>query len=82
MGHLLDKHGYRPGTDKEQEILKFPQPTSKEGLARFIGMVNYFRKFIPHFTAKVWELENEKNAKTKGFNWTEEMQESFEDVKH
>lgn len=66
---------------KTQQILNFPQPTNKEELVRFIGMVNYFRRFIPHFTQTIWNLENEKNMKSKSIEWTQEMQDDFEEVK-
>lgn len=81
LGHLLDKHGYRPGTVKTQQILDFPQPTNREELVRFIGMVNYFRRFIPHFTEEIWDLENEKNAKARGYQWNEKMQAGFVNLK-
>ena len=38
----------RPRPDKVQAILKMPAPHDKSNLQRFMGMVNYLHKFIPH----------------------------------
>ena len=48
VGHVFATDGLRPSPDKVQAILNVPVPHDKSSLQRFIGMVKYLHKFIPH----------------------------------
>lgn len=48
LGHLVDSHGIRPLEEKVQAIRTFPQPTTQRKLREFLGLVNYYHRFIPH----------------------------------
>ncbi|GFU18992.1 transposon Tf2-9 polyprotein [Trichonephila clavipes] len=41
-----DSNDWIPVEDRVEAILKFPQPTTITQLRRFLGMLNYFRRFI------------------------------------
>ncbi len=47
LGHVIDAEGYRPLPEKVRTATKFPPPTSKRQLRRFLGMINFYRRFIP-----------------------------------
>ncbi len=48
LGHHIDKNGVRPLPQKVQVIHDFPKPESPRQLRRFIGLVNFYHRFIPH----------------------------------
>ena len=48
LGHIVDAGGIRPLVDKVQIIRDFPVPTSLRKLREFLGLVNFYRRFIPH----------------------------------
>ena len=47
MGNIVSESGLKPDSEKVRAILDMPLPKSKEELRRFLGMVNFFSKFIP-----------------------------------
>ncbi len=48
LGHEISSHGCRPLPEKIKAVSDFPPPTTKKQLRRFLGMVNFYRRFIPH----------------------------------
>nr|VZI23685.1 unnamed protein product [Spirometra erinaceieuropaei] len=48
LGHHIDAQGLRPLSSKVEAIRDFPPPTSKRQLQRFLGMVNFYRRFLPN----------------------------------
>lgn len=48
LGHHISKHGITPLPSKVAAIVKFPQPPTKKGLQEFVGMVNFYHRFIPN----------------------------------
>lgn len=55
-GHVISSKGLRPDPQKVAAIKQMPRPKSKEEVHRFLGMVNYLAKFIPHLSSKTEEL--------------------------
>nr|VZH98177.1 unnamed protein product [Spirometra erinaceieuropaei] len=50
LGHHVDAQGLCPLSSKVEAIRDFPPPTSKRQLQRFLGMVNFYRRFLPNCT--------------------------------
>ena len=48
VGHVFGIDGLRPSPDEVQAILNMPAPHDRLTLQRFMGMMNYLHKFIPH----------------------------------
>ncbi|BHF60579.1 hypothetical protein SprV_0100354400 [Sparganum proliferum] len=48
LGHHVDAQGLRPLSSMVEAIRDFPPPTSKRQLQRFLGMVNFYRRFLPN----------------------------------
>ena len=48
LGHHIDSDGIMPLESKVQIIHDFPPPTSLTKLREFLGMINFYRRFIPH----------------------------------
>ena len=50
MGHLLTPEGLKADPGKIEAILAMPEPENAAALKRFLGMVNYLAKFMPHLS--------------------------------
>ena len=50
LGHIVGQGQVRPFDAKIQTIAKFPIPTSRKELARFLGMAGYYRNFCLNFS--------------------------------
>ena len=48
LGHQIDSAGIRPRSHKVQVILDFPVPSTHRKLREFLGLVNFYHRFIPH----------------------------------
>lgn len=49
LGFELTPEGTRPGIPKTECIDKFPPPTTKRQIQSFVGLVNYFRRYLRNF---------------------------------
>ena len=47
VGHVISAEGLKPDPAKVEAILDMPSPSDKQGVRRFMGMVNYLQKFAP-----------------------------------
>ena len=70
----------KPVEARVEAISMSPQPASKKHVMRFLGMAGYYRKFCQNFSAITEPLTRllQKNAK---FQWTEQCQFAFEQLK-
>ena len=48
LGHHIMIKGIKPHPDKLRAIIDYPRPDDATGLQRFIGMLNYYHRFIDH----------------------------------
>jgi hypothetical protein len=56
MGHTVSAAGISPSTDKLDLVVGWPVPTSVSELQSFLGLVNYFSKFIQVYAVLVKPL--------------------------
>lgn len=82
LGHLFNALGYRLTDDRKQGIVDLSPPSTLKQLRSFLGMVNYFRDFIPHLSDLLSPLtELTKTSKYPSFQWSSAAQSAFESVK-
>ena len=79
VGHVFGTDGLRPSPDKVQAILNMPAPHDKLSLQRFMGMVNYLHKFIPHL-ADINKPLIELLEKSVEWHWMERQQKAYEEL--
>ena len=48
LGHTVTKDGIKPLPEKVDAITAYPEPDTIDELRRFLGMVNYYHRFIPN----------------------------------
>ena len=80
LGHIVGQGQVRPLDAKIQTIVKYPIPTSRKELARFLGMAEYYRNFCLNFSDIAAPLTNLLSKKVK-FVWTDDCQLAFDKVK-
>ena len=81
LGHHISRHGVAPMPDKVQAIRNYPKPSTKKGLQQFLGMINFYHRFIPEAANIMHPLYAATAEKTKNITWTCEMSSAFEKVK-
>ena len=51
LGHVVNTNGILPDPDKVKAIHEMPVPASATELRSFLGICNYYRKFVPDFAS-------------------------------
>ena len=81
LGYHVDKDGIAPLPEKVTAIREVEPPTTVKELQRFLGMLNYYRRFIPHAAQHLFHLTETLKGKPKRLEWNSNCQKSFEAVK-
>eukprot|EP00731_Ephydatia_muelleri_P032784 Em0024g328a len=71
LGHVLSENGIATDPEKTAVIATWPVPESKKNIQQFLGLANYYRRFIKDFgtTAKPLQRLLEKNI---ALEWTQQ----------
>ncbi|UYV67623.1 hypothetical protein LAZ67_5001396 [Cordylochernes scorpioides] len=80
LGYEITQGTYKPHLTNTQVIGTIQPPTNVKTLQSFLGVVNVYHKFIPHYA----QLRSPLNILLKNnipFKWTLECQKAFEDLK-
>ena len=56
LGHYVNRDGIRPLEEKVQVIRGFPLPKSHGKLRKFLGLVKFYRRFLPHAADLLYPL--------------------------
>ena len=75
-----DRHGIHPSPAKVQAILDVRDPQNRSELQSFLGLVNYYRKFIPNMSTLVSPL-NQLLSKDTPWCWSPDCKGSFQALK-
>ncbi|BHF71773.1 hypothetical protein SprV_0401483300 [Sparganum proliferum] len=81
-GHHVDSEGLHPLPSKVETIRDFPPPTSKRQLQRFLGMVNFYRRFLPNCADLMLPLTNMLSGPKGPLELTGEALTAFEKIKN
>ncbi|CAC5422534.1 Uncharacterized protein K02A2.6 [Mytilus coruscus] len=73
---IVNKDGIQPSPKKVEAMLKVPEPENVKELQSWLGLVNYYRKFIPDMSTVLQPL-NELLTKKSKWNWNENCKKSF-----
>lgn len=80
LGHKCTAEGILPDPSKLHAVEKYPTPKTSEEAKRFTAFCNYYRRFIPNFSGLARPI-NELTRKRNTFNWTEECQKAFDEIR-
>jgi hypothetical protein len=81
LGHIIAHGTIATDPEKVAAVNEMVAPSDVHGVRRFLGMANWFRRFVPHFS----ELAAPLHALTKKhaeFKWGDVEQSSFVGIKH
>jgi hypothetical protein len=69
LGHIVDKRGICPDPRKVEAVQTWPIPKNVHDVRSILGLVNYFRKFIEHYSEIAVPLTN-LTKKSHPWVWT------------
>ena len=80
LGHLIDAEGKHALTDKLDAVRDAPVPRNVTELRSFLGLLNYYRIFLPNIATVLHPLNELLQAKRK-WKWTPQCQSAFQEAK-
>ena len=80
LGHVLSGQGISTDPKKIKSVEEWPTPTCVKDVQRFVGLCNFYRRFVENFATIAKPLHNltKKNSK---FIWDEKCNNSFLQLK-
>ena len=79
LSHTINAYDIRPHLTRVEAVRTFPVPQDKRALHQFVGLVNYYHRFVPRCAAILQPLHQALAAD--GFTWTTSCQEAFDAAK-
>lgn len=83
LGYRVSAEGTSPLPDRVAALRTYSPPSTARGLRRFLGMINFYRRFWPR-AARYQAPLNAAVAKLRGnqaINWTPDLLEAFTECK-
>ncbi|XP_076660087.1 uncharacterized protein LOC143363376 [Halictus rubicundus] len=84
LGYSVTRDGVKPLPERVEAIGEFPRPDTIKVLRRFLGMVNFYRRFISGAASLMKPLHELLKGSKKGNSpvpWTKEAETAFVKVK-
>ena len=76
LGHLVSEKGFEPLPEKLESICKMPAPRTAKEVKQFLGLIGYYRKFVPHFVDISRPL-TKLTCHSVTFEWTDQCAKAF-----
>ena len=77
LGHRVDQNGVFPLQEKVEAITTFPRPKTVKDLQTYLGMVNFYRRFLPSAADIFTPLHAAVAGKDKVLTWTNSLETAF-----
>ena len=81
LGHQVSAAGISPLPARVDDLMKFPPPSTKQGVQRFLGMINYYRRFVPHLAQHLGQLHSLAASRSKDVTLDSTALEAFHKAK-
>lgn len=81
LGHIISGEGIRPDPDQLDAIEKMPTPTTRKQLRGFLGLINFYRRFIQVkdiTTPRLYQLTGKNTL----WFWDDDAQKQFLSLKN
>ncbi|XP_058817519.1 uncharacterized protein K02A2.6-like [Topomyia yanbarensis] len=79
-GYIIDRHGIHKVRQKIDAVQRMPTPENKEQVRSFVGLVNYYGRFLPNLSTMIYPL-NRLLRNNVPFQWSKSCEEAFRKVK-
>ena len=76
LGHKIDSEGLHTTTEKVDAVVNAPEPRNVQQLRSFLGLMNYYRKFLPNLSTVLRPL-NSLLQKSTSWSWTVDCKRAF-----
>jgi hypothetical protein len=80
LGMTISAEGIKMNDDKVKAILEWPTPKTVRGVRSFLGLANFYRRFIKDY-AQVARPLNDLTKKDQAFEWKDSQQTAFNTLK-
>jgi len=77
---VIGPNGIEMEAEKVEGVLGWPKPKNMKDVRKFLGLANYYRRFIKDF-ARVARPMNMLMRKDEKWQWGEEQQKAFNELK-
>jgi len=81
FGHVISREGIKPNPNKIKAVKNYPIPKTCKEIKAYLGLLGYYRKFIPNFAKLMKSLANCLRKGNKININDENFKESFEESK-
>ncbi|KAK7108916.1 hypothetical protein V1264_013054 [Littorina saxatilis] len=82
LGHIVGEGSMRPVPSKVSKILNVSVPTTKKQVRSLVGLISFYRRYVPSFASIVSPLvELTKKNQPNKVRWSKECQMAFDRVK-
>ena len=80
LGHYVTSSGVQPLQRCAESVTDFPRPRSSKSLQECLGLLTFYRRFVPHAASVLLPLYELVNVKGDEFEaaWTTRHDEHFE----
>ena len=80
LGHTVSDQGIATDPDKIKMVTEWPVPANVTEVRAFLGLCSYYRRFVASFATIAAPL-HALTSKARRFEWNQECQDAFEDLK-
>jgi len=80
LGVIIGPNGIEMEKEKIDEVLSWPEPKNVKDVRKFLGLANYYRRFIKDF-AQIARPMNMLMRKDVKWQWGREQQKAFDKLK-
>lgn len=82
LGYVIGEGVIRPQVGKVEAVQSFTVPTTKRKVRMFLGLVGWYRKFVPNISTRAAAFSDlTKNVAPVKLRWSEECDRAFRDLK-
>ena len=75
-GYVVSADGVRCDPQQVEQIRNWPTPQTARQVRQFLGVVNYYRRFVPNYAAVAKPLHAVSRRRS-NFEWTDECEQAF-----
>lgn len=82
LGYVLTEEGLSANPERVKPIIEYKRPETVKELRRLVGMIGWYRRFLPNIAETLAPLTNLMKGESRlKLKWNEEAEQAFERVK-
>lgn len=79
-GHIIDRNGIRQVPKKAEAVMNMKIPTSREEVRAFLGLINYYGRFLPNLSTVLYPINQLLKDKVP-FHWSSDCEKAYDTIK-